>query len=120
MVWRVGKFLNIRRTVKPYGCKYSLPNAVRAVFSIVRHGSALHARRLQSGGAMLAGALIVWRFAPCALVPLSAPGASVAGCSSSNGSASPCQTMGEAIRNGASCAVVTQSRPLGQSGKLAV
>jgi len=92
---------------------------VQAVFTIVGHGSALHARRLQSGGAMLAGAHIVWRFASCALVPLSAPGASVAGCSSSNGSASHCQTIGEAIRNGADCAVVTQHAPLGQSGKLA-
>jgi len=110
------EFLMIRR---PYNCKYRPPNAVRAVFTIVGHGSALHARRLQSGGAMLAGAHIVWRVVSCALVPLSAIGASVAEGSSSSGSASPCQTMGETIRNGADCAVVTQHAPLGQSGKLA-
>lgn len=103
----------------PATCIYGLPNAVQAVVSIVGHGSALHARRLQSGGAMLAGAHIVWRVVSCALVPLSAIGASVAEGSSSSGSASPCQTMGETIRNGADCAVVTQHAPLGQSGKLA-
>lgn len=110
------KLLMIRR---PYNCKYRSPNAVQAVVSIVGHGSALHARRLQSGGAMLAGAHIVWRVVSCALVPLSAIDASVAEGSSSSGSASPCQTMGETIRNGADCAVVTQHAPLGRSGKLA-
>lgn len=68
---------------------------------------------------MLAGALIVGRVVSCALVPLSAIGASVAESSPESGSTSPCQTMGETIRNGAGCAVVTQSKPLSRSGKLA-
>lgn len=98
-----------RQIVKyPANCIYRSPNAGQAVFSIVGHGSALHARGLQSGGAVPAGAHIVWRVASCALVPLSAIGASVAKGSPDSGSASPCQTMGETIRNGADSAVVTQ------------
>ena len=64
-------------------------------------------------------ALIVWRVVSCALFPLSAIGASVVEGSPESGSTSLCQTMGEAIRNGTRRAVVTQSKPLGQSGKLA-